>query len=176
MTIYVTENEYTCRLTSRCGAFRRWILASAGLLAVVLSPALSVPLAHAQDGQEKIVATVNGKAITEADLQVARNDFGENLAQYPEDQRRTILIDVLINLQLLAGEAEKTGMAATPEFERRMAYVRARTLRDTYFEQEIEEGISDEVLRTAYDEQIGSIEQPEEVRARHILVDTEDEA
>lgn len=176
MTICSNENNYSRRAINCRRGFRHWASLSAGLLAILLSSAMPAPSARAQEASETVVATVNGKTITEADLEIARNDFGENLAQYPEDQRRNILIDVLVNLQLLAAEAEKTGLASTPAFERRLAYVRARTLRDSYFETEIEGDITDETMRAAYDEQIGSIEQPEEVSARHILVDTEEDA
>lgn len=164
------------RTDNRVRGVRGWVLASAGLLgALLVSPAANHS-AYAQDAGDKVVATINGEAITESELALALNDFGQNLSQYPEEQRRTILIDVFINLRLLAAEAEKSGMATTADFERRMAYLRSRTLRDAYFEKMIEGAVTEEELRSTYDAQIVNVERPEEIRARHILVDTEEEA
>ncbi len=178
--IYFARKDTKFRSLARLTGLRRlpiiWASASTLLLAAILIPVQPARIATAQEASDKVVAIVNGSDITEAEVALALDDFGENLAQYPEDQRRIILVDVLINLHLLAGEAEKEGMDSTPEFERRMAYVRSRTLRDAYFEQKIDTEITNETIQAAYEEQIANIERPEEIHARHILLDTEEEA
>ncbi|MBL4756285.1 MAG: peptidylprolyl isomerase [Rhizobiales bacterium] len=126
--------------------------------------------------ESPVVATIGDLQITEADIALAEADFAGSLEQYPEAQRRTILIDVMINLTLLASAAEASEISQTPEFIRRLNYVRLRALRDLYFEQEIETQITPEAIEAAYQAQIANVPIEVEIHARHILVETEDEA
>lgn len=149
-----------------------------GSLALAAAIAFSGPLAapaFAQQDSEGVVARVDGEAITEADLATAMDDFGSSLANYPPNQRRAILIDVLVNLKVMANAAQKAGMADTDEFTRRMQFLRDRALRDAYFDAEVGSKVTEEDLRQAYEENVASDKQ-QEVRARHILVNTEEEA
>lgn len=155
--------------------FARAGIAVLGASALVIGLTFAPATIRAQD-ENQVVAKVGDYEITEADMDLAEEDFSGSLAQYPEQQRRVILLDVMINLKLLADAAEADGMADNPEFQRRLAYARQRTLRDLYFEKEIESQITPEAIEEAYNEQIVGGEAPVEVRARHILVETEDEA
>ena len=124
----------------------------------------------------EVVARVNGKAITEKDLENASSDFSEELARVPEDQRREALIQALVDLTLVAQEAEKAGLDKNPDFARRIDLLRTRALRSEFVRAKVAPQATDEAVRKRFDEEIGKLEQPEEIKASHILVETEDEA
>jgi peptidyl-prolyl cis-trans isomerase C len=130
--------------------------------------------ALAQDAQ--VVATVDGKAITSADMARAGEAFAQALQQVPELQRPKILLNALIEAQLLSSAAEQEGLDQSDDFKKRMTWMRKQALRDTYVEQKIDGAISDGDVKARYDEVIGSKPAESEMRARHILVKSEDEA
>lgn len=155
--------------------------ASPRYLAVALvSAALAVmaaPGASAQDGpSSEVVATVNGSPITEADVAFTAIDLAQTLGQYSAEQRMRILMDLLINQKLMAEAAQKDGIQDSKEFEQRMALMRERTLRDFYFNEKVQKTVSEEDVKAAYDKQVADIASEDEVRARHILVKTKEEA
>ena len=126
--------------------------------------------------QEKPVATVNGKTVTEADVKLAEADIGSELQQVPEAARRRILIEYVIENQVFADAAEAAKLASGPVYDSRMQYWRRRALRDLYFETTIRAAVKDEDAKQFYDDQIKAIKPEEEVKARHILVEDEAKA
>ena len=151
---------------------RRLSFVRLGAAAVIL--ALAGTAAMAQDGA--VVATVNGQPVTETDLEIAIADLEQQFAQLPAEQRRAAALSAVIEIRLLAAEAESKGLAEGDEFERRMDMLRQRALHSAYIEQEVAGLVTDEAVRARYDEEIAKIPASEEVRARHILVETEEEA
>lgn len=126
--------------------------------------------------QDKIVAKVNGKPILEADVALAEAEIGSELGNLPDSARRRVLVEFLIENQLFAeaAEAEKLGQGVA--FESRMQYLRRRALRDTYFEKNIKDGVSEAEAKKFFDAQIAQMKPEQEVKASHILVDSEDKA
>ena len=124
-----------------------------------------------------VVARVADRTITEADLTLARQEFGSELGQIPEDQQRSALIDALVNIELLARAAQDAKLDQGPEFERRLDFLRKQALRNAYVEQRIVTALTPEDLQKGYETLVLSQHKPEEqIRARHILVETKEEA
>jgi peptidyl-prolyl cis-trans isomerase C len=126
--------------------------------------------------QEKAIATVNGKPVTDGDLKLAEAELGAELAQLPEASRRRILLEFIIETQIFADAADAGKLSTGPEFEARMAYWRRRALRDLYFDKTIKASVKDEDAKKFYDDQVKAIKPEEEVQARHILVEEEAKA
>ena len=152
-------------------------LALAGLAAACMSASASLP-AFAQDqlAPETVLAIVDGYSITEDEVRMASQDFAEQLQRVPAEQRRAVIVDALVDLHLLASAGEAEGHADTAAFERRMAYQRARTLRTSYLVDVIGAAVDEDAVRAAYDEAISEFQPEEERRARHILVESQEEA
>jgi peptidyl-prolyl cis-trans isomerase C len=151
---------------------RRLSFVRLGAAAAILAFAGTVAMAQ----EDAVVATVNGQPVTETDLEIAISDLEQQFAQLPEEQRRAAALSAVIEIRLLAAEAESKGLAEGDEFARRMDMLRQRALHSAYIEQEVAALVTDEAVRARYDEEIAKIPASEEVRARHILVETEDEA
>ena len=134
-------------------------------------------MAQAGLGQDsRIVATINGKAITEGELRLADAEIGGELGNIPEATKRRVLIEFMIETQLLADAADSGKLSQGADFEQRSRYWRRRALRDTYFENKIKGGVTDADAKTFYDGQVVQMKPEEEVKTRHILVETEDQA
>jgi peptidyl-prolyl cis-trans isomerase C len=122
------------------------------------------------------VARVNGQDITEAEVAFAEAEVGAEIAGLPEESRRRVLVEYLIEAHLFAQAAEKAKLGEGASFEDRLQYYRLRALRDVFYETQVRDSITEAQAKTIYDEQIKKIKPEPEVRARHILVKTEQEA
>lgn len=150
--------------------------ASRGLMASCLVAAfvLAAPLARAQD--DPVVARVNGAEIRQSDLAIAEEDLGNQAAQMEPDAKRDYLISMVSDMLLVAQAAEAKKVADGAEFKRRFAMMRTKLLMEQYLQAEAKAAVTEAAMRKVYDEAIGQMKQEPEVRARHILVETEDEA
>lgn len=148
----------------------RLLVAAAAVLAAGLLGSLPA------GAQDSVIAKVNGKTITESDMRLAEAEIGNDLGSLPPDQRRRVLLEYLIENQLFAEAAEGEKLASGAQFDERMQYWRRRALRDSYFERSVKNSVDDREARKLYDQQVSGLKPEEEVRARHILVDSEDKA
>jgi peptidyl-prolyl cis-trans isomerase C len=126
--------------------------------------------------QERVLAKVNGKMITDGDMKLAEAEIGSDLGSLPEATKRRVLIEFLIENQLFADAAEGQNLGTGQRFDERAQYWRRRALRDAYFDKSVRDTISEADARTFYATQVGALKGGEEVRARHILVDSKDRA
>ncbi|MCR4282310.1 MAG: peptidylprolyl isomerase [Bauldia sp.] len=153
----------------------RPMLAAATLLSLIAAGAAGA--ARAEDAPPNpVVATVNGEEITEADLGLAVQDFRETLAQLPPDQRLDALINGIIDIRLMARAAEAAGLDKGEEAARRIAFVRDRALRAEYLRSKVFDTVTDEAIQARYDAEAAAFVPVDEIKASHILVETEDEA
>lgn len=136
------------------------------------APAAAAPAAT----PDTVVATVGDQTITEADLAFAAEDLQQELQQVPAEERRAFLVTVLIDMKVMAKAAKEAGMADTDIFKRRLQYLEERSLRRAYFAEKIAAGVTEDLIKTAYDKYVADFKPVEEVHARHILVATEEEA
>lgn len=131
--------------------------------------------AQAQDANA-VLAKVNGIDIRQSDLVAAEDELGGNLPPMDEATKRENLIGYVIDMKLVAKAAEDQKLADSDDFKRRLAFTRDRLLMDRVLGDQGKAAITDAALRKVYDEAIKQIGNEIEVRARHILVESEDEA
>ena len=151
------------------------IMAGAALAQTPPAPATSPAAVPAVD-PAKVIARVNGVDITEGDLALAAEDPALQMPNVPEAQKRDLLTGYMIDLKLGAKAAEAAKVGSGAEFTRKLAYNRDKTLLDEYLDQEAKKAVTPEAARKLYDETVKSVHTEQEVRARHILVENEDEA
>ncbi len=125
---------------------------------------------------DPVVAKVNGKEVHQSDLNAAEEELGQAAAQLTPEGKRDYLISYVTDMMLVAEAAEKKKVGDAPEFQRRLAATRLKLLTQTYLEQEAKAAATDEALHKVYDEAVKQVTPEEEVSARHILVENEDEA
>ena len=125
---------------------------------------------------DQVVARINGLDIREGDLAVAEDDIGENLPKGSPEQKRDYLITYMSDLMLVAKAAEGKNLANTPEFNRRVAYLRNKALMELLLKSEASAAATEPEMRKVYDDATKQMKPQEEVHAHHILVETEAEA
>ena len=140
----------------------------------VLGAALAVSGAALAQG--KVLASVNGEQITEGDVEVAMEDVAAEYPNLPADKLKEMTLDFLIEVKVVAQKAKAEKLDQTEAFKRKLAYVRDRVIMQQLLLNKAKEATSDAALKAFFDEQIKQVKPVEEVHARHILVEKEDEA
>jgi peptidyl-prolyl cis-trans isomerase C len=125
----------------------------------------------------KVLATVNGKQITDEDLKIAAGDLHTSLPPQLEGKARdSYLLDFLIDGELVAQKALAEKADQTPEFAKKLAYYREKLLMESVLEQVAKTAATDAAIKATYDEAAKAQKPETEIHARHILVGTEEEA
>jgi peptidyl-prolyl cis-trans isomerase C len=153
----------------------RFGLASAavtGCVAVVLLAGL--PL-RAQDANP-VLAKVNGSEIRQSDLALAEEELGPSLAQMDPAAKKDNVLAFLIDMKIVAKAAEDKKVENNEDFKRRLAFTRNRLLMDSLLATEGKAATTDEAMKKVYEDAAKQITGEQEVHARHILVESEDEA
>jgi peptidyl-prolyl cis-trans isomerase C len=151
------------------------------ILAAALVAALALP-ASAQDAKPKPaapaagpVAKVNGVAIPRARLEYMLDQQKQRGAQDSE-QMRAMVREELVNREIVAQEAQRTGLAKRPEVQTELEMARQQIIVNAYLRDWVRRNpISDADIQKEYErakQQTGS----KEYKARHILVESEEEA
>jgi peptidyl-prolyl cis-trans isomerase C len=124
-----------------------------------------------------VLATVNGKQITDEDVKIAADDLRGSIPSQLEGKARdAYLLDFLIDGALVAQKALAEKADQTPEFAKRLAYQREKLLMEGVLEQVAKTAATDAAIKAAYDEAAKAQKPQTEIHARHILVGTEEEA
>jgi peptidyl-prolyl cis-trans isomerase C len=152
---------------SRASAFAL-ALGALGLLAALAATARADP---------KILAKVDGAAITEDDYNDALADIGPGLPEKLEGpEREKYVLDYLIDLRLVAKQALADKLDGTADFARRLAYYHDKLAMEGLLTNVAKSATTEEAERKAYDEAAKAQPPEPEVHARHILLPTEEEA
>ncbi len=125
---------------------------------------------------DALVATVNGRPITQGDLAVAADDPALSLPGVDDAQKKGLLVDYMVDLKVGAQAAEAAKVGDTPDFKRKLAYFREKLLLDDYLEQEAKKAVTPDAEKAIYDQTVKLMKPEEEAHARHILVDDEADA
>jgi peptidyl-prolyl cis-trans isomerase C len=145
------------------------------LCVVAAAMVLAAPASYAQQ-PDPVVARVNGAEIHESDLAMTEEELGQNGQQIPAEAKREYLITVTADMMLLSKAAEDAKLGDSDEFKRRLANARTRLLMEQLLQAETKKAVTPEAMRKVYDDLAQKVSTEQEVRARHILVETEDEA
>ncbi|MGJ4972647.1 peptidylprolyl isomerase [Bradyrhizobium sp. HKCCYLRH1073] len=146
--------------------------ALAGSLALSL---LAAP-ARAADDANPVLAKVNGAEIRKSDVTLAEEELGQSLAQMDPATKDENVLSFLIDMKLVAKAAEDKKVADTEEFKKRLAFTRNRLLMDSLLASEGKAATTPDAMKKVYEEAAKQIGGEQEVHARHILVETEDDA
>jgi peptidyl-prolyl cis-trans isomerase C len=137
--------------------------------AIERKPALS-------DGSDRVVARVNGSEIRRSDVALAKEELGPSLDKMDPAAKDENVLSFLIDMKVVAKAAEDEKIADNDDFKKRLTFTKNRLLMDSLLAAKGKAATTDEVMKKVYDEASKQISGEQEVHARHILVETEDEA
>lgn len=128
---------------------------------------------------DTVVAEIDGTSIYLSDIEHAALAKGVRKPDdilTPKDPLFHTMLDELIDQRLLALEALRRSLDQNDETRRRLALARERILANVVVENLLSEKVTDESVQRMYDEQQSLQGKAEQVRARHIIVETENQA
>jgi len=146
----------------------------AGIAALVLAGVFAAPFAAAQN-----IAIVNGKAVpkarADAFLAMVTKQAESAGQQLPPDVDKKIR-DKLVQDEIFLQEAERRGLAASPDYKTQLELARTNILIQALFaDYEKKNPVTDAEIQQTYDD-VKKQSSGTEYRARHILVESEDQA
>jgi len=159
-------------MTSSSSATKLGLAAAAGALAMVWLAGLPVRAEEANP----VLAKVNGAEIRQSDVALAEEELGPSLAQMDPATKKENVLAFLIDMKIVSKAAEDKKIADTDDFKKRMGFTRNRLLMDSLLASEGKAATTDEAMKKVYEDASKQITGEQEVHARHILVETEDEA
>ena len=125
---------------------------------------------------DPVVAKVNGAAIHLSDLEAAKQQLPDQLRAMPTALIFQPLLERVIDSKLIEIAASKAKLENDAEVKKHMAELQQRVMQDVYLERAIKARITEEAIKKRYDEYLKEHKPEEQVRARHILVRTKEEA
>jgi peptidyl-prolyl cis-trans isomerase C len=121
------------------------------------------------------IATVNGVAVPSSRMEFMLQQQRQRGAP-DNDQTRAMLKDELVNREIVVQEANRSGIAKTPEVQAQMDIARQEIIVGAYLRDWVRKHpVTDAEVQKEYD-RAKSQSGDKEYRARHILVDSEDQA
>ncbi|MBV9461351.1 MAG: peptidylprolyl isomerase [Bradyrhizobium sp.] len=126
--------------------------------------------------EDKVLAKVNGSEIRQSDVAMAEEELGPSLAQMDPATKDENVLSFLIDMKVVSKAAEDEKIADNDDFKKRLAFARNRLLMDSLLATKGKAATTDDAEKKVYDDAAKQISGEQEVHARHILVETEDDA
>jgi peptidyl-prolyl cis-trans isomerase C len=152
-----------------------WIIAAAFLAIPALALGQELPTKKKVPARPAAVATVNGVAVPESRMNLmvqrqAQRGMPDN------EQTRAMVREELINRELIAQEAQRAGIGKRPEVQTQVDLARQEILVNAYIGDWARKNpITDAEVQKEY-ERVKSQAGDKEYKARHILLETEEQA
>ena len=145
-----------------------WLVSGAGHAQMAAPTAAPAP--------DSVAAVVDGIQIRQSEVTAMIESLPDQYRQMPFPVLYPALLDRLIDGKLLgvAGRARK--LQDQPDVKRKLSAFEDRLVQEAYLTSEIKAQVTDEALKKRYEASIKDHAAKEEVRARHILLDSEDKA
>ncbi len=152
------------------------LLAILALGAAPLDAAAQSGAQKGKPGDDPVVAKVNGHEIRFSEVEEIRRNLPPQAQQYPMAMIFDFLINSMINTRLAAEEARRQGYLSEAPVKRRLERAEDQVLEQAIVARYIEDNMTDAALKARYEKFVSENPPVEEVRARHILLESEAEA
>ena len=156
----------------------KFVLAAAFMALMAWAPTM----ANAQDDPDTgsaVVATVNGEEITRDDVVTAIIALGAEYQDVPMEYIWEPILEQIINRKLIAEAARESDLDSSEAYLQELAMIEEEVLQQMYMQTRVDEELTDEAVQAAYENWLVEYQATglgDEVRARHILVASKEEA
>lgn len=147
------------------------IIAVAALSLLVMNP-----LPANAEGKDGVAAVVNGEKITVKEMKQGYEDNAPIKEKVSFNDFYTKALDVYVNGKLLYQAAEEADVTDTDEYARQVQNAKEEIARKIYLEKKVKDKITDKEVKKLYKEYKDTFKGEKEVKAKHILVDSESKA
>ncbi len=148
-------------------------MAVTGVMALGISGA-----AWAEDkpATEVVAAVVDGDKIYLDEVQDAQYLLPPQFRQMPFDAVYGLLLNSVIDRKLTAAEGRKNGLEDNEEVKKQLARIEDQLIQRAFLGKYIEKRVTEDKVMEAYKKFVAEFKSEEEVHARHILLETEEQA
>lgn len=151
-------------------------ITAVAVVIVAVASFVSFKVYNANANDKGIAAKVNGETIYVNDLKQSYVDHPQIKDKVPFDEFYTKTLDVFVNSKLVYQAAQQARVEETPEYQRQLVTAKEDLARKLYLEKKVEEKVTDEAVKKLYDEYTSKFESQKEIKAKHILLDSEEKA
>jgi peptidyl-prolyl cis-trans isomerase C len=151
-------------------------LALGGVGFTALAQTDTAPPAGSPAGEDPVVAKVNGAEIRRSEVTRTIASLPPQVQQMPPQMIFPAVIDQIINGKLVAEAGYKNNVQKDPEVAERLKRSEERIVQELYLTREVQKRITAERLQEAYNQFKKENPPQDEVKASHILVESEDQA
>ncbi|NDW07959.1 peptidylprolyl isomerase [Jiella pacifica] len=154
----------------------------AGLMAPVMAqvpaPAPSSPSSEQQAlaNDDAVVATVNGQPILRSEVLDAISSLPPQYQQVPIEALISQMAEQIAAVRLVAEKAYEAGLQNDPEVQDRIKKEERRIVGDVWLQRELDRRMTDQAFQGAFEDYLANNPPQEQLKARHILVESEDKA
>lgn len=150
-------------------------LAAGATLAQQPAATPAAPAAQ-QTAEDPVVARVNGKEVKRSEVIAAMQALGPQVQQLPLQMVYPQILENLVAGRLLEEAGYKQKLQDSPEVKEQMKAAEREFVERAYLRKAIDAKLTDERIRKRYDQWVKETPPEDEVRARHILVESKEEA
>ncbi|ORE96982.1 peptidylprolyl isomerase [Aurantimonas sp. 22II-16-19i] len=154
----------------------------AGMIAPVMAqvpapaPSSSPSEQHAPESDDAVVATVNGQPIMRSEVLEVISGLPPQYQQVPIEVLIPEMAQQIAAVRLVAEKAYEAGLQSDPEVQARIKEEERRVVGDVWLQRELDRRMSDQAFQEAFADYLANNPPQEQVKARHILVESEDKA
>lgn len=138
--------------------------------------ATPAPVAAPAPAGDPVVARVNGDELHRSDVMRELQMAGPQVQQMPPQMVYPQLLQKMVATKVVAQKGYAEGLQNDPAVKQRVKDLEAQVVAEAYVHKQVEPKITEAKIKARYDELASKFKPQDEVRARHILVKTEDEA
>ena len=144
------------------------------ILSLTLISIIFIKSAQTQD--IPIVANVNKEKISLETMIHAMNELPPEIQSQPFMSYYEELLERVIDIKLIAQEGKKINLEEEPSVKAAIDFVTEKVLMQAFLSKYVQKNISEESLKASYNNYIADETSREEIKASHILLDTQNEA
>lgn len=152
-------------------------ISAVAVVVVAVASFVSFKVYNANAGADKgVAAKVNGEIIYINDLKQSYADHPQIQDKVPFEEFYAKTLDVFVNSKLVYQAATAANIEQTPEYQRQLVTAKEDLARKLYLEKTVDERVTDKAVQDLYNDYKSKFESQKEVKAKHILVDSETKA
>lgn len=125
------------------------------------------------ENKEVIVAKLNGENVSRQDVIDFMNSMPAQMRQIPPEQLFPMAVEQIISNKVIDSKAKSAGLEKDETVIKQLELAKAQLIRAQFIENQIKENMTDERVKSKYDEYLASFPEIQEMNAAHILVDDE---
>ena len=144
------------------------------ILSLTLISIIFIKSAQTQD--IPIVANVNKEKISLETMIHAMNELPPEIQSQPFMSYYEELLERVIDIKLIAQEGKKINLEKEPSVKAAIDFVTEKVLMQAFLSKYVQKNISEESVKASYNNYIADETSREEIKASHILLDTQNEA